>query len=389
MSWREQLRPVSFRGVEFYVDNHDLELGRRVQLHDYPFKDEAYPEDLGGKDGVYSFPGYVIGENYHEQRDKLIEALNQQGPGILVHRFLGRIKVQAGLQRMKESNHEGGMARFDLLFYKAGAKPNPTSRIDTQQVVTSRADLAKVVVQQNFVDDYQFKGYPGWVTDEAATVWSGLDSVLAKIDNADASLADIAAEPVDLLEQFNQRVSRFSHLGVSSQIAGFRLFNVGQSALSPFRRLFGFGDDLPEFKTITPSRQQQLVNQTAIVNLVNQTALIEASRASTNFAYDSSQDAIAVRNELSEALYQQMHTVDDDTFRVLQDLRAGVVTDLTERAANLKQIRSYTPQDTLPSLVVAHKLYQDASRADEIVARNQVAHPGFVTGGKQLEVLDD
>jgi prophage DNA circulation protein len=41
---------------------------------------------------------------------------------------------------------------------------------------------------------------------------------------------------------------------------------------------------------------------------------------------------------------------------------------------------------TLPALVVAHRVYGDATRADEIVSRNRVRHPGFVPGGIALEV---
>jgi prophage DNA circulation protein len=38
--------------------------------------------------------------------------------------------------------------------------------------------------------------------------------------------------------------------------------------------------------------------------------------------------------------------------------------------------------------VVAHQLYGDATKADEIIARNRnVRHPGFVRGGQALEVL--
>lgn len=44
---------------------------------------------------------------------------------------------------------------------------------------------------------------------------------------------------------------------------------------------------------------------------------------------------------------------------------------------------------TMPALLIAHRVYGDARRADDIVSRNRIAHPGFVSGGQVLEVLKD
>jgi prophage DNA circulation protein len=43
----------------------------------------------------------------------------------------------------------------------------------------------------------------------------------------------------------------------------------------------------------------------------------------------------------------------------------------------------------LPALVVAHRLYGDAARADEITVRNGARHPGALRGGIALEVLSE
>ena len=369
MSWREQLQQASFRGVEFFVDDHSLEFGRRVQLHDYPFKDDAYAEDLGGKGETYSFPAFVVGEDYIAQRDKLIDALNKQGPGTLVHRYLGQVRVQGGVQRLRETNREGGMARFNLVFYKAGTLAKPTASIDTRQRVAARADSALEVVEQQFTDNYTIAGFPGWLAEQAQSVLSDIESEFSGLGIVNSVVTD--------------------YVNLPSSLVGKVIGLVGSlSSMTQFRELFSLGSNSSSVPATTPSRIQQASNQQAIINMVQQTAQIEATRNASTLDYDSAQSAIAVRNELADALDGQMQTADDDTYLVLQDLRAAMVQDLTERAAKLKQIRSYTPQATLPSLVIAHQLYNDALRADDIVARNKIGHPGFVPGGKTLEVLD-
>jgi prophage DNA circulation protein len=89
-----------------------------------------------------------------------------------------------------------------------------------------------------------------------------------------------------------------------------------------------------------------------------------------------------------DTLEDLLPSLDDDSYAAMVDLRAALVTDLTTRASSLPQLLDYTPNVTVPSLLVAQRLYGDATRADEIVLRNDVARPGFLPGGQALEVLN-
>ena len=52
-------------------------------------------------------------------------------------------------------------------------------------------------------------------------------------------------------------------------------------------------------------------------------------------------------------------------------LRVAIVRDVAEQADRLQQRATYT-QAMLPALLIAQRVYQDGSRADELVTRNQV-----------------
>ena len=80
---------------------------------------------------------------------------------------------------------------------------------------------------------------------------------------------------------------------------------------------------------------------------------------------------------------------DDAVFLGLAELRRAVVTDLTTRGAELPRVRSVTLPGTVPALVAAYRIHADAGRADEIVSRNRIRHPGRVPGGTPLEVLSE
>jgi prophage DNA circulation protein len=124
--------------------------------------------------------------------------------------------------------------------------------------------------------------------------------------------------------------------------------------------------------------------------------VIEACRSSSQAAYPTRSEALAASTLLLDNLDGLMEAVEpvsgepisDDVYQVLAGLRSAVAQDLRTRGARLPDLTTYTTPATLPALVVAHRIYGDATRADEITDRNQISHPGFVPGGEELEVLN-
>lgn len=140
MAWRDTLRPNSFRGVPFNVEEGGLSGGRRIALFEFPKRDDPFPEDMGRRARRFTITGYVVGPNYTIERDALIFALEQEGPGILVHQTLGQRLVVAEPFSARESTRRGGMCEIEMTFTEAGA--SMTSRIvaATQPDVSSKAD---------------------------------------------------------------------------------------------------------------------------------------------------------------------------------------------------------------------------------------------------------
>jgi prophage DNA circulation protein len=69
--------------------------------------------------------------------------------------------------------------------------------------------------------------------------------------------------------------------------------------------------------------------------------------------------------------------MDQATFAALIKLDASITNYLVTTARPLPRMIGYQFTAPLPSLVVAYRLYQDASRADQVVAENKVVHPAF------------
>lgn len=159
--------------------------------------------------------------------------------------------------------------------------------------------------------------------------------------------------------------------------------------LQALRKLVAFGNNLKTVAQTTASRIQQFTNQAAIVNLVKRSAIVEMARLSKDLPFESLNEAVAVRDEIADLLeIEALTTTDDSVFTSLMDLRAGVVQDITARSANFARLETKAPAQISNSLVTAYELYGDATREREIVERNDVIMPGFLSPNNPLLVLN-
>ena len=94
MAWRDNLVPASFRGVGFQVaESENKAGGRRIALHEYPGRDVPFAEDMGEITKTFSIEGYIVGDDYLDRGERLIDACNMPGPGELVHPYRGSQQV--------------------------------------------------------------------------------------------------------------------------------------------------------------------------------------------------------------------------------------------------------------------------------------------------------
>lgn len=401
MSWRDRLELAFFRDVPFSVKRADTQIGRRTAVHEYAQRDDAWPEDMGRLTRRFSIEAFIVGENYDRLRDDLIEALETAGPGELVHPYYGRKNVAlASPVRISESAvDEGGIARFSFEFIEAGDNTQPGARIDTREEIDAAAGDARQAAANDFKLSFVVGGKAGFVEGSALAAVQSIVTALNGVRNGmipdltvltdyvsaakalAGSAAGILRAPVDLAN---------SILGLVAGVRGLAI--APGAAIDALSKLFSYGDDEAKARPIprtTPSRIAQANNAVAINRLVKRAAVIEAVVASSRVEFESHDQAIKIRNALGDQLDTLAEDAADPVYRTLAGLRAAMVADIGARGADLARIDHATLPQTMPALVVAHRLYGDATRADEIVTRNRgiVRHPGFVPGGTPLEIL--
>jgi prophage DNA circulation protein len=129
-------------------------------------------------------------------------------------------------------------------------------------------------------------------------------------------------------------------------------------------------------------------NFDAVHRLVQRLVIVNASEAVVAQMFTSFDQAVAARTAVTDLIDLHVEEASDDTYPALVALHAALVAAVPGDSATLPKLQPYTPVTTVPSLVLAHQLYGHLDREADLVTRNRVRHPGFVTGGVGLEVLD-
>ena len=374
-----------FRDAEFLVTSDDLTFGRRNQVHEYPLRDDPYVEDIGKKAREFSIQVTVIGQKYEKARDKLIAALEKPGTGTLVHPYYGTMKASVISARKSESIGEKGKATFHITFVPGEGTPRyPTTATDTASLVDAAAGLSIADAISDFADNFSVVGL---IDDYVTELTSDLDEILGSIEDAVDSVTDPIASLIRAPAE------------MAAAIAG-SINNVRNSLADPLRALAIYDSlssaDVTASSTspgTTPGRQQQAASRSALVALVQRVAVIEGVRSSSQIDYSTADEAEKVSQQRQALIEQQQinngtqSDINDDLYQSLRTLRTAMVTDLRIRGARLPKIRSIQLDANQPAIVLAHQLYENVDRANEIVSQNNVRHPGFVPGGQKLEVL--
>lgn len=393
-SFFSNLREASFRGARFEVDDVEASGGRRVVLHEYPLRDTPYSEDLGRRAREFSVRGYIIQGrtyDYATARADVLKALEAYGPGELVHPWHGEVNVVVDDYRLRESMERGGLLELDIRFREAGQLTNPTASADTAKGVASAASSARQALKNSFLSAFapaldEIDKVVTALNDAASLAMEYLGLPQSLIAEGLAYVQSLIATPAAFFDALvglfggllgNENGTESGEKALAAPVPDASFSIASGEGTAPLESILGGSASI----TTEAGRM--------IRDTVAQVVVIEAAASTAHAEYATADDALADRDAVVEGLDTIEPAADDAVFLGLAELRRAVVTDLTTRGAELPRVRSVTLPGTVPALVAAYRIHADAGRADEIVSRNRIRHPGRVPGGTPLEVLSE
>ena len=138
------LRPASWRGVPFGVTSTRLSLKRNNAVHNYPYVDGVYVEDMGGDGKRVRIQGFVVegGGAYGgmgtlaAQVQQLEAAAGKGGNGTLIQPLRG-LNASMALESLEISTdlEHGRVAMLEFSFIENSATPSTSILADTDALV--------------------------------------------------------------------------------------------------------------------------------------------------------------------------------------------------------------------------------------------------------------
>lgn len=404
---------ASFRGASFLVQEAADTIGRQTVVHEFVGTSDVFAEDTGPIAKTFSLTAHLIGDNYAAELKALEEAINEGGPGELIHPYRGTLQVSInGAVSVTQATREGGMARLTIPFVRAGDSFAPTIELDTKLDLFDKLDVTLGLLDAAGLDT----SGPSFLSQAAIVLMVGparLTGKLARINAQIGAQIGIVTNLSSSIDAFVSNVnllllspdllalavkglmnSLFAALGLAdTQIdRGDAASNLARSALTLSATASLATTDVDDVDTTTSNRRREQVNQDILLDLMEISAVTEGMRSLADIPLDNTVQA----NELINAMFDLLDaiidrgTFDDGVDQALRDQRAAFVVHMRSVTIDLTGLGDYLPPTDVPAIVVAWYLYSDANRDLEIVERNSIAieDPGSVHGGVVLQVAD-
>ncbi|WP_353115309.1 DNA circularization N-terminal domain-containing protein [Nitratidesulfovibrio sp.] len=120
MAWKDNLLDASFRGAGFEVLRTRDKGERALVEHEYPYRPGAEVEDMGRKARRISLTAVFNGPQYEAGLARLVAALEESGPGELVHPVFGSVTVRVASWDIPHEGEQPDYVEVALEFVEAG-----------------------------------------------------------------------------------------------------------------------------------------------------------------------------------------------------------------------------------------------------------------------------
>ncbi|EMZ5841297.1 DNA circularization protein [Yersinia enterocolitica] len=439
--WSEHLHPASFRGVPFAVLTAEGVFGRRQAIHEYPYRDTAWIEDLGRATRRLTIRGFLIqssglytAPDVMTQRDSLIAACEMPDAGTLVHPTLGEMTVsipESGL-RLNEGAESGRVFEFTLTIIESGLRVFS---------VTSSADAVSSIQSSWF----------GLASKSVATFIATVKGEIRSVTQTIRTLKSTAAFWVNMVNSTTNeatnlgnvlrstlgrdRYGRYNHGTVGGSVSGATasvstqsdttnlsalvakkmavsvegraslaaatyalkevatveghanavlavvnaILSSGASTLDLIRMMQELTSINDDTFRPNPSDNSTAATSYQLIIVLCAGAMVFAASQYQPESYDDAVDILTrVCDAVDRAALAAADSGNDEVYQALMELRGSIVTLLQQTGANLSRVEIVNFNRSLPALNLANRLYQDARRGDALVKMAAPVHPAFM-----------
>jgi prophage DNA circulation protein len=384
--------------------------GRRIVKHEFPERDDAKFEDLGRRNRGFNLSAYILPElnptppnttsnDYYGPREELIDALEEEGAGTLVHPYRGEIECRAITYTVTETTEEGRMCRVDIVFERDD---------DARLIIFGPSPSESLsVARQSFFDEavayldsvYDVASQPAAVVQDAINVTNDALDVVQAAKRVTGTVGELENTIDGLRGNLDQTI-------FDAQVLGQDLVEIVAFGTDPFDAVLGSyaSDDLgqeqySELKTVTDFEDEQVSIYPAkqddadypprlIQQHIARVALSAKAGMVSSMTIENSTVADEILSELDKLVrkIEDDENVSDELYAAARDLRRTTKDVIDERKLSLERLIEFKMPEFDDGLSMSYQYYSNTDRDLEIAELNQQLHPGFIPGGRNIKL---
>lgn len=386
--WEKRYLQASFRGVNFFVNSASTKGGRRNVKHIFPKNDTIEHEDLGRQEVDFTLDAYLLGDDYFDQRTKFENALNQPGIGVLIHPYRGTLNVVVNSFDANETTEKGRFISYSINFSLQEIIRATVSAPSLKWRLSDTKEKLKEKVTSNFIDIYSLVGKPAKAVADARTT---LDKGLSFITSAKKIVASMA----DFQRQVENTRGRLIALSLNAEFLADEIIDL-TSFGTDFSTGVTFGVDstnardqyreqkeIREFLNSLEGTNSEDRSYPAyqIKQLISLSAIISQCTILGAIEFETINDAKETQDDFLKSLeyFLKDSNTSDDLYAQIEDTRVNIFEALQDKYINLPELIYYKPEIKTNTLKLSYSLYGNLDNEQDIIDRNLIVHPGFVT----------
>jgi len=417
MGW-DNLYEASYKGVVFQVTGLNDELAKVIVKNEYPHRPGADLEDLGRRPRSGTLRGIFFDEDYPATFNALLAKIDEDGSGDFIHPIFGPMTASIEVARIRHSPDAENAATVDLNFIEDSTEPATFAvSIDTPAALRTQAeelDTTGQAAAAEVLDTLVAAAAedPGTLAKIQTTLNAAVDyahDVLRKISNGAMTVSrtviDYTTEPDLWGTEISTTVSRVASAVETVITAPRQIYENTDQAMEDIERSFREGRDLVlaalesyedgegtysggdvDLEAYTVLRERH-----AVALLTKAVELLQENEEDETFHTDDI-DAIVTQARtralqtinLSRAVFGIEST---DVVRNLKDLSAALLTIADKLRIARHPLINHEVKSPVSAMLLAHHLYEDYEREDEILRLNPgIRNPNDIGAGRVLRV---
>jgi prophage DNA circulation protein len=411
MSWRDNLLDAAIDGVPFLYEEVENSFGRRTSVHEFPDRNDPFTDDLGKAARKFTIRAFLIGENYAENRDSLIEVLEAAGDKVFTHPYRGDFGVKVdGLCRMSERHDQGRYCEFTIPLVEAGLAFPTIQLLTLPNIGFIVPDLNGKIPNTKF----SLLGAIGAVLKSIIAGLNKAASLLRKINGKIASALNLVDSLSGAIDAFVDALDTligapFALLNELTQLANSVMGLIDtfvdlvpnldvdvpepdfpKLTLEVLEEMFSFETEAEAIPTPTPQSEQEVEGHAVITKVFKAASLAAGTEQLAKLELDSAEQAKDIMTNLSDKFdFMLSQDFEPEIMESMIALKGAMVEHFSKQAASLPSVTTTRINYPEPALTLSYRLYGDSTLDADIVKRNKIRHPTFVPAGVDLEVLSN